>query len=151
MSAGFAVRENTLLSQSLRIPLQEHLRRVKANHERDVAEGWSRVQMPMALARTYPNAPTDRRWQWVFPQDHRWINPTTKEQGRHHVDASLVQKAVRDAVTQAGLTKLNPAQYASHRRGRPQLRGGPSPNQEVTCQMVSGTNLLRRKGDRCEV
>ena len=55
-----------MLPESLRIPLQEHLRRVKANHERDVAEGWGRVQMPMALDRKYPNAPTDWRWQWAF-------------------------------------------------------------------------------------
>ena len=95
----------TMLPASLMIPLQEHLKQVKAVHERDVAEGWGRVQMPMALDRKYPNAPTDWRWQWVFPQDHRWINPTTKEQGRYHVDASLVQKAVRDAVAKAGLTK----------------------------------------------
>lgn len=42
---------------------------------------------------------------WVFPQDHRLINSTTKEWGRHHVDTSLDQKTVRDTVTQAGLTK----------------------------------------------
>jgi len=95
----------TMLPASLTIPLQEHLKRVKAIHERDVAEGWGRVQMPTALDRKYPNAPKDWRWQWVFPQDNRWINPTTKEQGRHHVDESLVQKAVRDAVTTAELTK----------------------------------------------
>ena len=41
----------------------------------------------------------------VFPQEHRWINTKTKEQGRHHIDESLVQKAVRDAVMMAGLTK----------------------------------------------
>ena len=33
------------------------------------------------------------------------MNPETKEQGRHHVDESLVQKAVRAAVARAGLTK----------------------------------------------
>lgn len=95
----------TMLPASLTIPLQEHLKRVKAIHERDVAEGWGRVQMPTALDRKYPNAPKDWRWQWVFPQDNRWINPQTKEQGRHHIDESLVQKAVRDAVTTAKLTK----------------------------------------------
>ncbi len=95
----------TVLPESLKTPLRDHLRIVKTIHEKDVADGWGRVQMPMALDRKYPNAPTDWRWQWVFPQRHRWINPTTKEQGRHHVDESLVQKAVRDAVTRAGLTK----------------------------------------------
>ena len=95
----------TMLPASLAVPLQEHLKRVKALHERDVAEGWGRVQMPTALDRKYPTAPKDWCWQWVFPQDNRWINPTTKDQGRHHIDESLVQKAGRDAVTTAGLTK----------------------------------------------
>ena len=36
------------LMASLTIPLQEHLKRVKAIHERDGAEGWGRVQMPTA-------------------------------------------------------------------------------------------------------
>jgi site-specific recombinase XerD len=34
-----------------------------------------------------------------------WIKPETKEQGRHHIDESLVQRAVREAVSMAGLTK----------------------------------------------
>ncbi len=61
--------------------------------------------MPTALDRKYPNAPTEWRWQWVFPQGTRWINFETQEQGRHHVDESLIQKAVRGAVTKAGLAK----------------------------------------------
>ncbi len=95
----------TMLPESVKKPLQEHLRTVKQVHEKDLADGWGRVQLPMALDRKYPGAPTDWRWQWIFPQEHRWINANTKQQGRHHVDESLVQKAVRDAVQKAGLTK----------------------------------------------
>lgn len=95
----------TMLPQSLIPPLQEHLRKVKALHEKDLAEGWGRVQMPDALERKYPNAPAEWRWQWIFPQENRWVNPQTKEQGRHHMDESLIQKAVKDAVGRAGLTK----------------------------------------------
>jgi site-specific recombinase XerD len=29
----------------------------------------------------------------------------TREEGRHHLDASILQKAVKDAVVRAGLTK----------------------------------------------
>jgi integrase len=61
--------------------------------------------VPDALDRKYPNAPKDWRWQWVFPQENRWKNARTGEQGRHHMDESLVQKAVREAATKAGLTK----------------------------------------------
>lgn len=77
----------------------------KAVHQQYLADGWGRVHLPDALDRKYPNAPKDWRWQWVFPQEHRLINGKTKEQGRHHTDESLVQKAVREAVAKAGLTK----------------------------------------------
>jgi integrase len=63
------------------------------------------VQMPMALDRKYPNAPKKWRWQWLFPQEKRWINPQTRQQGRQHADESLIQKAVREADSRAGLTK----------------------------------------------
>ena len=95
----------TMLPESLKAPLREHLKKVKAIRERDLAEGLGRVQMPLALDRKYPNAPKEWPWQWVFPQEHRWTNSQTKEQGRHHMDESLVQKAVRDGVRMAGLTK----------------------------------------------
>ena len=95
----------TMLPESLKVPLQEHLKKVKMVHEHDRADGWGRVEMPNALDRKYPNAPTDWRWQWVFPQENRWKNPHNGEQGRHHVDESLVQKAVKNAVAKAGLPK----------------------------------------------
>jgi integron integrase len=95
----------TMLPESVKAKLQEHLMEVKKIHGRDLADGWGRVQMPTALDRKYPTAPADWRWQWVFPQENRWLNLQTKEQGRHHVDESLVQKAVREAVANAGLTK----------------------------------------------
>ncbi|MCD6334047.1 MAG: integron integrase [Candidatus Latescibacteria bacterium] len=95
----------TMLPQSLKNPLQDHLRRVKAIHGQDLNEGWGRVQMPNALDRKYPNAPTDWRWQWVFPQENRWKNPKTSEEGRHHAHESILQKAVAGAVRKAALTK----------------------------------------------
>jgi integron integrase len=95
----------TMLPQSLAAPLQEHLRKVKSIHARDLAAGWGRVQMPDALDRKYPNAPAEWRWQWVFPQENRWLDIKTGEEGRHHIDASILQKAFKQAVGKAGLTK----------------------------------------------
>jgi integrase len=94
-----------MLPKSLKEPLEEHLRRVKAVHEKDLAEGWGRVPLPDALDRKYPNASREWRWQWVFPQERRWVNHRTGEQGRHHVDESILQKAFKQAVAKAGLTK----------------------------------------------
>jgi len=95
----------TMLPASLRSSLVAHLGEVERIHRADLAAGWGRVVLPTALDRKYPNAPAEWRWQWVFPQANRWVNRITKEEGRHHVDASLVQKAVREAVVAAGLTK----------------------------------------------
>jgi hypothetical protein len=36
--------------------LQQHLRKVRALHQTDLAEGYGRVELPHALARMYPNA-----------------------------------------------------------------------------------------------
>jgi len=94
-----------MLPESLTTSLQEYLRAVKAIHDQDLADGWGRVQTPEALDRKYLNAPADWRWQWVFPQESRWRNASTGVEGRHHIDESLVQRAVKEAVRAAGIVK----------------------------------------------
>lgn len=94
----------TMLPQSLIEALTEHITKVRSIHQQDVADGWGRVHLPNALSRKYPNAAADWRWQWVFPQQTRWKNNQTGQQGRHHLDPGLVQRAVRAAVLAAGLT-----------------------------------------------
>jgi integron integrase len=95
----------TMLPESVKTSLQQNLKRVKRIHERDLAEGWGRVKMPMALDRKYPNAPREWRWQWVLPQENRWRNAKTGKQGRHHAHESLIQKAVAGEVRKAALAK----------------------------------------------
>jgi integron integrase len=95
----------TMLPEGIKKPLCEHLKRVKALHDKDLADGWGRAAVPEALQRKYPNAATDWRWQWVFPQRYRWTDPQTKEQGRHHTDETILQRAVKEAVREAGITK----------------------------------------------
>ena len=95
----------TMLPESLKKPLHEHLRRVRTIHEKDLSVGWGRVLMPDALDRKYPNSPVEWRWQWVFPQENRWINTQTGQEGRHHIDQSILQKAFKDAVQKADIVK----------------------------------------------
>ncbi len=95
----------TLLPNSVGQQLQAHLVAVREVHRQDLAEGCGRVSLPHALARKYPNAAAEWGWQWVFPQRQRWRDPASGEQGRHHLDPSLIQKAVRRAVLAAGIIK----------------------------------------------
>ncbi len=74
-------------------------------HQADLAEGYGRVELPHALARKYPNAPVEWGWQLVFPQQQRWRDVNSGQQGRHHLDPSVIQKAVRRAVLASGIQK----------------------------------------------
>lgn len=94
-----------MLPESLKEALKNQLKRAKAIHEKDLADGWGRVQLPMALDRKYPNASVDWRWQWVFPQEKRWKNTKTGEQGRHHVHETILQRVVKDAVCKTEVVK----------------------------------------------
>ena len=95
----------TMLPEALKPPLRDQLRRARAVHERDLADGWGRVVLPDALDRKYPNAPAEWRWQWVFPQATRWKDTRTGQQGRHHVHETVLQRAVKDATRRSGVTK----------------------------------------------
>ncbi|RDD29232.1 integrase [Prosthecochloris sp. ZM] len=114
----------TMLPESLKKPLADHLKQVKSIHDKDLAEGWGRVLLPGALDRKYPNAPAEWRWQWVFPQEHRWKNAKTGEEGRHHMDESLIQKAVKAAAFHARLTKRATCHTFRHSFATHLLEGG---------------------------
>ena len=89
---------------SRRNRLKDNGEGVRGINEKDFAEGGGRVQMPDALDRKYPNAPADWRWQWVFPQENRWKNTKTTEECRHHMDESIMQRTVKEAVISPGIT-----------------------------------------------
>ncbi|MGD1148338.1 MAG: integron integrase [Thermoanaerobaculaceae bacterium] len=96
---------HTVLPGSLRAPLEEHLARVRALHDADLAAGAGRVQLPGALGAKFPNADREWPWQWVFPARTVWRDEATGNLLRHHLHETAVQKAVRAAALQAGLTK----------------------------------------------
>lgn len=95
----------TMLPSSIKKPLLEHIKKIKKIHKNNVENGYGEVFMPYALARKYPNASREWRWQWVFPQEKLWRNEITRERGRHHVHESIIQRTVKDAVAKVGLTK----------------------------------------------
>jgi integron integrase len=95
----------TMLPASLATPLQTHLLRVKQLQEADLEKGYGAVYLPFALERKYPNANREWLWQYVFPSDRLSNDPRSDTIRRHHLDESGLQKAIRTAARQAGLTK----------------------------------------------
>ena len=94
-----------MLPENLVQPLHEHLGRVHALHGRDLKEGFGETRLPHALARKYPRAGREWKWQLVFPSASRSADPGGGAIGRYHVDPDTLGRAVTRAARAAGIDK----------------------------------------------
>jgi len=85
--------------------LQGQLAETRRLHERDLAAGFGAVWLPHALDRKYPNAAQEWAWQYVFPASMRSVDPRSGAVRRHHLDETVLQRAVKAAVRRAGIAK----------------------------------------------
>jgi hypothetical protein len=95
----------TLLPDSLFPTLQVHLSDVKALHQKDLKDGYGEVTLPYALDRKYPHAAREWSWQYIIPASQRSRDPLSGKIKCHHLDESILQKAVRQAALLAGIAK----------------------------------------------
>lgn len=92
---------STLLPKSLVPSLRTHLNRVSVLHTEDLLLGKGRSILPDAYFLKSSNASSQFRWQFAFPSMKLFHDQRTGVSGRWHVNSSVLQKAVRDAVLQA--------------------------------------------------
>lgn len=95
----------TMLPDGVTQRLRDHLASGRALHERDLKRGGGRAEIPNALARKYPKASTEWRWQYVFPAARTYVDVVSRELRRHHLHVTVVQRAVAEAVRKVGITK----------------------------------------------
>ncbi|MCX7109803.1 MAG: integron integrase [Proteobacteria bacterium] len=95
----------TMLPDSLAGPLKAHMARVKALHQEDLQAGYGSVYLPYALEKKYPNAGREWGWQYVFPSTKLSVDPRSGVTRRHHADEKTIQRAIKQAVRDAGLVK----------------------------------------------
>jgi len=93
------------LSSALIEPLKRHLAGRRTLFEQDTAQGFGTVFLPHALPRKYPRAEKSWGWQYVFPATRLSQDPRSGITRRHHLDESVVQKAVARAVRNCGIEK----------------------------------------------
>jgi integron integrase len=95
----------TMLPDRFAASLQEHLARVKVSYEKDLAQGTADVYIWPALARKYPNMGKEWIWQYVFPAKTLSVDPRNGKVRRHHINETLVQKAVKEAAAGSAINK----------------------------------------------
>jgi len=95
----------TTFSSQLTPQLDSHLQRVKLIHDQDLKNGYGSVYLPYALSRKFPNADKSWGWQYVFPSRNLAVDPRSKMTRRHHIDHSVINKAIKQAVSRLGINK----------------------------------------------
>ena len=95
----------TMLPESLKPALIQHLERVRVLHQKDLARGFGEVQMPTALDRKLPNAAKEWKWQYVFPSANLSIDPRSGIKCRHHAHEGTLSREISNAVKRSGIGK----------------------------------------------
>lgn len=85
--------------------LTQHPQRVKRHHEADLMRGAGGFELPWALARTYPNAGREWRWQRIFPATRFHVDGATGRRRRRHLRRTVLQRTVTEAVRRVRLAE----------------------------------------------
>jgi integron integrase len=93
------------LPRKLEEVLRIHLSKVKELHNQDLVLSYGDVYLPVALARKYPNAGREWKWQYVFPSANLATDPRSGKTRRHHILDNTVQRIMKKAVTSAKIAK----------------------------------------------
>lgn len=104
----------TMLPLAVKEQLQRQLQKVKLIHDQDCEEGFGEVHLPYALSKKFPHAAKEFRWQYLFPSTKRSIDPRSKKEMRHHLSETVLQRAIKKAIIQAGVNKAGSAHSFRH-------------------------------------
>ncbi|OGI63587.1 MAG: integrase [Candidatus Muproteobacteria bacterium RBG_16_60_9] len=104
--------------------LKQQIDEVRRVREGDLADGFGEVSLPFALDRKYPNAAREIPWWYVFPSTQRSRDPYSDRIKRHHIDDSVIQRAVKQAIRSAAIPKPAACHSFRHSFATHLLAGG---------------------------
>jgi integron integrase len=104
----------TMLPEFVIPGLKLAIDKVEHYHNIDQRNGITHVDMPDALARKYPNAGKELKWQFVFASHKTSIDPKTGKTGRHHVHTRTISRAISAAIKKAKIMKHVSAHVFRH-------------------------------------
>jgi len=96
---------HTLLPDSIRKALSDHLSQIRELHEKDRSERFGQVPLPFAVAQKNPQASVRWEWQYVFPSPRRTIDSRSGMIRRQPTSESVLHRVIRDALQAAGIRK----------------------------------------------
>ncbi|MCZ4313516.1 integron integrase [Comamonadaceae bacterium G21597-S1] len=94
-----------MLPAALAPQLHRQLLAARAQWEADRHSQRGGVELPHALDAKYPRAGKSWAWFWLFPSPTLSIDPRSGVERRHHLYEDRVQRALKKAVTRAGIAK----------------------------------------------
>ena len=100
----------TMVPVTMAGALREQVEKAARIHAEDLSAGAGEAYLPHALVRKAPGAAKELGWQYLFPGARRsfWKDEFNGEEreGRHHVNESLLQRAVKRAIGEAKVNKM---------------------------------------------
>jgi integron integrase len=94
--------------------LERQLESIKVLHQQDLDRNYAGVFLINALEKKYKNAAKEFIWQWFFPAKMLTVENKTGEIRRYHLHETHVQKAIKQAVGKARITKRATAHTFRH-------------------------------------
>ncbi|MBU2892846.1 integron integrase [Colwellia sp. D2M02] len=94
------------LAKELHDGLKKQIALAKSYYEIDSAKhNYGGVWLPFALTRKFPQASQELGWHYLFPSTRLSIDPESELTRRHHINETVLRKAVKIATKQAGIEK----------------------------------------------